>query len=390
MLLTISFMRRHHHTMRLGMHSNLTGLCLLLAAACGAELPGEEAVDLSTHAAHLDSCSPDVTPPSVMCQPEGGLRECIAYGYIVHDFDLVTASDNCGITFSSHSLGNLGGVGSTSTSVGYSDAAGNSAGCSSQWSVVDSSPPTVTLNGQLQIVLAYGASYVDAGAYSSDICDGSLDRRMSRSGGFSTSVPGIYPITYSVADSVGHVTQRTRLVTVLPQTDCTAQLAAPVLMLQGRHEETLECGRNTWSEPGALAADECGAVSVHTYNSGQDPYGPGPNSNAEGRYTVQYLAWNGQGTTSTDRTVIVKDTLPPILRLKGPMRMTHTCGSAWVDPGVKATDSCYGDVSSSVQTTGSVNGWAEGTYTVTYQARDPGGHLSNIQNRVVEVVDCPW
>jgi hypothetical protein len=105
---------------------------------------------------------------------------------------------------------------------------------------------------------------------------------------------------------------------------------------------------------------------------------------------VQYLAWNGQGTTSAERTVLVQDTLPPVLRLKGPMRMTHTCGSAWVDPGVTATDSCYGDVSSSVQITGSVNGWAEGTYSVIYQARDPGGHLSNIQRRVVEVTGCPW
>jgi len=257
-------------------------------------------------------------------------------------------------------------------------------------SIVDSSPPTVTLNGQAQIALAYGASYVEAGAYSSDTCDGSLDWRMTRSGGFSTFVPGSYPITYSVSDGVGHVTQRTRLVTVLPQNGCTAQLAAPVLVLQGRGEETLECGRATWSEPGALAADACGAVTVHTYNSGQDPYGPGPNSRAEGRYPVQYLAWNGQGTASAERTVVVQDTLPPILRLNGPMRMTHTCGSAWVDPGVTAMDSCYGDVSYSVQATGSVNGWAEGTYTVTYQARDPGGHLSNIQMRVVDVVDCPW
>ncbi|MBN1210233.1 MAG: DUF5011 domain-containing protein [Myxococcaceae bacterium] len=213
---------------------------------------------------------------------------------------------------------------------------------------------------------------------------------MQRSGEYSPYVPGIYPITYSVSDSVGHVTQRTRLVTVLPQTDCTAQLAAPVLALQGRSEETVECGRDTWSDPGALAADACGAVTVYSYNSGEDEYGPGPNSKAEGRYTVQYLAWNGQGTTSAARTVVVKDSTPPTLRLKGPMRMTHTCGSAWVDPGVTATDSCYGDVSYSVQLTGFVNGWAEGTYTVTYQARDPGGHLSNIQKRTVDVVDCPW
>ncbi len=383
--------------MRLGMHSNrrpdrfthaLTGLGLLLAAACGGALPEEEAGDLSTHASNLDSCSPDVTPPTVMCQPEGGITECVAYGYISEPSELVSFSDNCGIVWSDWSLG-VTVTGTTSTGLGMRDAAGNSAGCSTTWKVIDSYPPDLTLNGEAQVVLPYGTAYVDPGAYASDSCDGG-PKNVQRSGDYRPYQPGIYPVTYAVSDVAGHVTQRTRLVTVLPQTDCTAQLAAPLIALQGRSEETLECGRNTWTEPGALASDACGAVTVHTYNSGQDPYGPGPNAQAEGSYTVQYLAWNGQGTTSAERTVVVKDTTPPTLRLKGPMRMTHTCGSNWVDPGVTATDSCYGDVSYSVQVTGSVNGWAAGTYTLTYQAKDPGGHLSNIQKRTVDVVNCPW
>jgi hypothetical protein len=325
-----------------------------------------------------------------MCQPEGGIKECVADGLMVHDVSLVTTSDNCGIAYSILGVASLGRVGSVGTPAIFWDAANNRASCSTNWSIVDSSPPIITLNGQAQVVLTHGASYEEEGAHSGDTCDGSKDGLMQRTGELNTDVPGIYPITYTVSDSAGHVAQRTRLVTVLPQTDCTAWLAAPTLVLQGRGEETLECGRNTWREPGALAADACGAVTVHTYNSGQDPYGPGPNANAEGSYPVQYIAWNGKGTTSAVRTVTVQDTLPPLLRLKGPMRMTHTCGSAWVDPGFTATDSCYGDVSYSVRTTGSPNGWAEGTYTVTYQASDPGGHLSNIQQRVVDVVDCPW
>ena len=70
--------------------------------------------------------------------------------------------------------------------------------------------------------------------------------------------------------------------------------------------------------------------------------------------------------------------------------MTHLCGSMWVDPGVEANDACYGDARSQVVTTGSVNGWAEGTYTVEYRLTDRGGNSATPVTRTVEVVDCPW
>jgi hypothetical protein len=82
---------------------------------------------------------------------------------------------------------------------------------------------------------------------------------------------------------------------------------------------------------------------VHRYNSGQDAYGPGPNTRAEGSYSVQYIAWDASGATvSAIRTVTVDDRTAPTLRLRGEARMRHTCGSGWVDPGVEALDACYG------------------------------------------------
>jgi len=144
-------------------------------------------------------------------------------------------------------------------------------------------------------------------------------------------------------------------------------------------------------------------VQVHKYNSGdddgdgvpgsQDPddYGPGPDTGAEGTYSVQYIAWNTAGTTvSAIRTVHVNDSTPPTLALKGPAHQTHTCGSPWVDPGVEATDACYGNVSPTVVSSGHVNGWVEGTYTVVYSLKDSGGNSAPPVTRTVEVVDCPW
>ena len=54
---------------------------------------------------------------------------------------------------------------------------------------------------------------------------------------------------------------------------------------------------------------------------------------------VQYIAWTPMGNTvSAIRSVQVDDRTPPTLRLRGAARLTHTCGSGWVDPGVEAMD----------------------------------------------------
>jgi hypothetical protein len=174
---------------------------------------------------------------------------------------------------------------------------------------------------------------------------------------------------------------------------CPAEsLGSPTLVLNGNSQMTLECGQSTWVDPGASATDGCGyALEVHRYNSGQDAYGPGPNTSAEGSYSVQYIAWDGSGATvSALRTVHVDDRTAPTLRLRGEARMTHTCGSGWVDPGVEAHDACYGDISATVRRSGSVNGWVPGVYTVTYSVTDSGGNSAQPVSRTVEVVNCPW
>ncbi|MFL5349551.1 MAG: immunoglobulin-like domain-containing protein [Hyalangium sp.] len=164
------------------------------------------------------------------------------------------------------------------------------------------------------------------------------------------------------------------------------------LALNGDSEMTLECGVDTWSDPGTQAWDTCGPLDVHRYNSGQDPYGPGPNVHAEGTYSVQYIAWSATGqTVSALRTVHVDDRTAPTLKLKEPDHMTHQCGSAWVDPGVEATDACYGDVAPTVVRAGDyVNGWVPGVYTVRYLLTDSGGNSAPPVTRTVEVGACPW
>ncbi|MDC0710939.1 DUF5011 domain-containing protein [Stigmatella sp. ncwal1] len=180
-----------------------------------------------------------------------------------------------------------------------------------------------------------------------------------------------------------------RLVSDVQVEACTA--GQPAVSLNGAATLTLECGSGPYVDPGAQAFTSCGSpLSVTAYNSGSDSFGSGPNTGAEGTYSVSYAAWDSTGSAHAIRTVVVEDQTPPTLTLKGPAVSTHTCGSQWVDPGVEAKDACYGNLAAQVWHTGEVNGWGEGTYTVTYTLTDSGGNSATPVTRTVEVVDCPW
>lgn len=207
--------------------------------------------------------------------------------------------------------------------------------------------------------------------------------------GIAATAPGRFLELYTQYDSMDRI--RMRLVQDEHPTECNN--GQPSLVLNGPALLTLECTQGgLYSDPGAQAFDGCGnAIQVHSYNAGNDSSGPGPNVGAEGTYDISYAAWDAMGNTvNAARTVIVDDRTAPTLKLKGAATMTHTCGSQWVDPGVEAMDACYGNIAHTVWRTGEVNGWAAGTYTVTYSLTDSGGNSAPSVTRTVQVANCPW
>src|SRR6185503_2868344 len=147
-------------------------------------------------------------------------------------------------------------------------------------------------------------------------------------------------LTYSVSDGVNSKsTQRT--VNVVDTT-------APSLSLNGVSPMTVEC-HGTFTDPGASASDACaGNLSAQIQISGS------VNANLPGSYTLTYSVSDGFNTSSTQRTVNVVDTTPPNLALSGPSSMTVECHSAFSDQGATASDVCAGDLTSSIQVSGSV------------------------------------
>ncbi len=106
-----------------------------------------------------------------------------------------------------------------------------------------------------------------------------------------------------------------------------------------------------------------------------------------GTYTRTYSTSNLLGGIATaTRTIVVQDTMPPVITLLGSNTLTLLTNTLFVDPGATALDACGG--SYAVATNNPVNVAVPGTYTVSYIATDDYSH-SATNTRMVVVVAPP-
>jgi uncharacterized repeat protein (TIGR01451 family) len=245
------------------------------------------------------------------------------------------------------------------------DAAGNSASAAQTITVIDTTPPVITRSGASSVTVECHTSFNDPGATASDNCQGSVP--VTVSGSVNVNVPATYTLTYNATDAAGNPAAAvTRTVIVIDTTP-------PVITLNGASDLTVEC-HTSYTDAGASAADSCGGpVAVSPSGS--------VNINAPGNYTLTYTATDPSGNTATaTRAVHVRDTTPPVITVVGANPFTVEQGSAFVDPGATANDSCGGPLA--VTPSGSVNVNVIGTYTITYTATDPSGNTATATRTV--------
>ena len=96
---------------------------------------------------------------------------------------------------------------------------------SSQNDSGDNTAPVITLNGEEQLIISYGAEYVDAGFTASDDVDGDLTSSVVVETQLDTSKLGEYIIDYTVLDKSGNIGRAKR--TVIVQTQSDEQAANP-------------------------------------------------------------------------------------------------------------------------------------------------------------------
>jgi alpha-tubulin suppressor-like RCC1 family protein len=107
-------------------------------------------------------------------------------------------------------------------------------------------------------------------------------------------------------------------------------------------------------------------------------------TNTPGSYMLTYTATNILGgSATTTRTVVVQDTLPPVITIIGANPLTNLLNDPFVDPGATALDACGGSLA--VTTNSTVNITVPGNYFVSYTATDGYGN-SATNTRVVQVI----
>ncbi|RVU84136.1 DUF5011 domain-containing protein [Leucothrix sargassi] len=230
----------------------------------------------------------DQTAPSIALV--GGSVVTVAYGesYTDAGANAVDAVDG-ELTPSVSGSVNTNVIGSYVLTYNASDAAGNNATAATRTiNVTDQSPPTITLSGEAEVVLAHGSdAYIDAGASASDVVDGTLDPVMS--GSVDTNTVGTYILTYNVSDSAGNAAESvSRTVKVTDQT-------APVITLVGDEKVPLFHSFQFEDYDGATVSDNVDEfIAVQTTHD-IDEF-------QVGTYTVTYTATDAAGNEAVPVT----------------------------------------------------------------------------------------
>jgi hypothetical protein len=237
----------------------------------------------------------DTTPPVINLNRVGEeTLECPAT-YT----DPVTVSDACDpaptLTFTGTVDGHT--LGTYTITYEAKDASGNKSSATRTVKVVDTTPPTITLNGANPLVLECPATYTEPGAVVTDACDPSPT--LSITGTVDGRTLGTYTITYAAKDANGNESTTTRTVNVVDTTP-------PTITLNGKNPVVLECPARYY-ERGAIVKDACDPSPTLTIEGTVD-------AGTLGTYAVTYTATDHTGNTATaTRTVQVVDSRAPLL-----------------------------------------------------------------------------
>ena len=243
--------------------------------------------------------------------------------------------------------------------------------------VQDTQPPAITISGPRSVALECGSPYSDAGATASDACSGALPAVPTSLP--DPGVPGIYSLSYQATDPSGNtsIAPDARTVTVADTLD-------PTLTINGPLNPAHECG-STYVDPGATAGDLCaGDLSSQVVATRVG------NPNQPGTFTINYSVTDPAGNATVapqPRVVNVTDNTPPVLALVGQATQLQECAIPYTDPGATATDACFGDVTSRITRSGTVNPNTLGSYPLTYNVSDPAGLSATPVSRTVLVHD---
>ncbi len=154
-----------------------------------------------------DTTPPEITAPVDVTVEATGIKTLVILDEpIASDIFLHKTDDDTNQKFI------LGNTIVTFTAI---DTSGNNSTDTMNVTIIDTTPPIITILGDAKISILFGSTYTDVGATASDIYDGNLTSSVTINNSVDTSSSGKYFVTYDVTDSSGNnAEQKTRTVTV--------------------------------------------------------------------------------------------------------------------------------------------------------------------------------
>lgn len=248
--------------------------------------------------------------------------------------------------------------------------------------VRDTTPPTVELVGNSEIKLMYGESYVEQGAIATDNYDfGLLEVTINNPIIFDKI--GIYEVTYIAYDSSGNRGVAVRTVEIIDN-------ISPLITLIGDKITYVEV-YTEFKDEGAHVHDNVDGdfiIQATSFYYGSERVDSIDTSRL-GTYYARYDYTDTAGNIGAgqERTIIVRDSTPPVITLNGtnPFIIRYAYPDInYVEPGAVAIDNYDEEVD--VTITGSL-GNELGSYYLFYDAIDAHGNRATTVVREVIVVD---
>jgi hypothetical protein len=274
---------------------------------------------------------------------------------------------------------NVNLAGSYTITYNVTDFVGNPAPTVSRIvNVSDTTPPTLTLLGNANVLHELGTPYTEAGATASDNINNDITSSIAIGGNtVNINSPGTYTISFNVSDSSGNAAAPvSRVVQVADRTP-------PIITLIGSPTINHEVG-TIFVDPGATASDNINGNLTASIN-----FSGSVNASVPGTYTLTYRVSDtaGNQATAVNRTVVVADTGAPSISLNGSPTILHELQTPYTDLGATATDAADGNLTSSISTNGTVNSNIADTYTITYDVSDSNGNPATTATRTIFVAD---
>lgn len=198
-------------------------------------------------------------------------------------------------------------------------------------------PPQITLIGDNPIYLHVGDTYYDPGVKVIDSADGDISNLVTVTSNVDTSKIGNYQVIYNAKDSDGNAAiPQTRKVIVIDKDE-------PIITLNGSNPLYVIV-TNSYTDPGAKAIDpNYGDISSNIVVTGS------VDTNTIGNYYIDYNVTNADGLSAptVTRKVIVKASTPTIT-LNGSSLKLINIGTSYTEEGATASDSVFGDLTSSI------------------------------------------